>query len=208
MVQQIVFIILALVIAVCSVLAVTSKRVIRAATYLLFVLLATSGLFLMLNYHFLFAVQVLVYAGGIMVLFIMAIFLTHQPGRYLSRKANWKVTTSALLAVAGLALCGVIIVRNVSCTFRVVTDHEISMHTIGQALLGTEKYQFLLPFEAISLLLLACIIGAIMIARKDKGVKEMEKVEKSAQGVSNGASEENAKGVNNAPSGNKELENK
>ena len=51
------------------------------------------------------------------------------------------------------------------------------MHSIGQALLGTEKYQFLLPFEAISLLLLACIIGAIMIARKDKGVKEIEKVE-------------------------------
>ncbi|HHU95922.1 MAG TPA: NADH-quinone oxidoreductase subunit J [Petrimonas sp.] len=177
MVQQIVFIILALVIAVCSVLAVTSKRVIRAATYLLFVLLATSGLFLMLNYHFLFAVQVMVYAGGIMVLFIMAIFLTHQPGKSVPTKASWKVTSSALLAVAGLLLCGVIIVRNVVCAFRVVTDHEISMHSIGQALLGTEKYQFLLPFEAISLLLLACIIGAIMIARKDKGVKEIEKVE-------------------------------
>ena len=95
MVQQIVFIILALVIAVCSVLAVTSKRVIRAATYLLFVLLATSGLFLMLNYHFLFAVQVMVYAGGIMVLFIMAIFLTHQPGKSVPTKASWKVTSSA-----------------------------------------------------------------------------------------------------------------
>ncbi|MGI6573609.1 MAG: NADH-quinone oxidoreductase subunit J [Fermentimonas sp.] len=177
MVQQIVFIILALVIAVSSILAVTSKRVIRAATYLLFVLLATSGLFLMLNYHFLFAVQVMVYAGGIMVLFIMAIFLTHQPGKDLGRKASWKIKTSALSAVAGLTLCGIIIVKNVSHVFRVVTVHEISMHAIGQALLGTEKYQFLLPFEAISLLLLACIIGAIMIARKDKGVKEIEKVE-------------------------------
>lgn len=177
MVQQIVFIILALVIAVCSVLAVTSKRVIRAATYLLFVLLATSGLFLMLNYHFLFAVQVMVYAGGIMVLFIMAIFLTHQPGRDLGRKENWKIKTAALLAFAGLTLCGIIIIRNLSCAFRVVTNHEISIREIGQALLGAEKYQFLLPFETISLLLLACIIGAIMIARKDKGVEETEKVE-------------------------------
>jgi len=107
----------------------------------------------------------------------MAIFLTHQPGKRVATKSSWKVTSSALLAVAGLVLCGVIIVRNLSCAFCVVTEHEISMHTIGQALLGTEKYQFLLPFEAISLLLLACIIGAIMIARKDRGVKEIEKVE-------------------------------
>lgn len=112
-----------------------------------------------------------------MVLFIMAIFLTHQPGKRVATKASWKVTSSALLAVTGLLLCGVIIVRNVACAFRVVTAHEVSMQTIGQALLGTEKYQFLLPFEAISLLLLACIIGAIMIARKDRGVKEIEKVE-------------------------------
>ena len=43
---------------------------------------------------------------------------------------------------------------------------EIDMKTIGFALLGTEKYQYMLPFEAISVLLLACIIGGIMIARK------------------------------------------
>ena len=91
MLQQIIFYILALVIAVFSVLAVTSKRVIRSATFLLLVLLATAGLFLMLNYHYLFAVQVTVYAGGIMVLFIMAIFLTHKPGDEFITKMSWKV---------------------------------------------------------------------------------------------------------------------
>jgi NADH-quinone oxidoreductase subunit J len=45
-------------------------------------------------------------------------------------------------------------------------DREINMKVIGHALMGTEKYQYLLPFEILSILLLACIIGGILIARK------------------------------------------
>ncbi len=71
MAEQIIFYLLAAVIALFSVLAVTAKRIIRSAIYLLLVLLATAGLFLMINYHFLFTVQVSVYAGGIMIMFIM-----------------------------------------------------------------------------------------------------------------------------------------
>lgn len=171
MAEQIIFSILAIVIALFSVLAVTSKRIIRSAIYLLFVLLATAGLFLMLNYHFLFAVQVTVYAGGIMVLFIMAIFLTHRPGEVAGRRTNWKIKSSALLSFGGLILCGYIIINNVTRIYNYVKISEIQMTEIGHAMLGTGKYQFLLPFEAISLLLLACIIGAIMIARKEKNVE-------------------------------------
>ena len=57
MAEQIIFYILAALIAIFSVLAVTSKRIIRSATYLLFVLLGTAGLYLLLGYHYLFAVQ-------------------------------------------------------------------------------------------------------------------------------------------------------
>ncbi len=148
-------------------LAVTSKKVIRSATYLLFVLLATAGLFLMLDYHYLFAVQVTVYAGGIMVLFIMAIFLTHKPGSLVRFKMNWKVTMSALLAGAGLILTGFIIVKNVTRVYNYVASSELRMNELGTVMMGTEKYQYLLPFEVISVLLLACIIGAILIARKE-----------------------------------------
>lgn len=66
--QLIVFIVLALFIAVCSVLAVTTSRILRAATYLLFVLFGTAGIYFQLNYSFLGAVQLLIYAGGITVL--------------------------------------------------------------------------------------------------------------------------------------------
>ncbi|WP_294079002.1 NADH-quinone oxidoreductase subunit J [Proteiniphilum sp. UBA5384] len=171
MLEQIIFSILAIAIALFSVLAVTSKRIIRSAIYLLFVLLATAGLFLMLNYHFLFAVQVTVYAGGIMVLFIMAIFLTHKPGKIVERRTNLKIISSILLSGGGLILCGYIILRNVTRVYNYLKINEINMQDIGRAMMGTEKYQFLLPFEAISLLLLACIIGAIMIARKEKNIE-------------------------------------
>lgn len=171
MTEQIIFSILAIAIALFSVLAVTSKRIIRSAIYLLFVLLSTAGLFLILNYHFLFAVQITVYAGGIMILFIMAIFLTHKPGDIIDRKTNWKIRSSMLLSMGGLILCGHIIIHNVTRTFQYVKEYEIKMQDIGHAMLGTGKYQFLLPFEAISLLLLACIIGAIVIARKEKNVE-------------------------------------
>lgn len=174
MAEQIIFYILALVIAVCSVLAVTSKKVIRSATYLLFVLLATAGLFLILNYHYLFAVQVTVYAGGIMVLFIMAIFLTHKPGDEFITRMSWKVRSSVLLAVAGLLLCGYIIVENVTRVYNYVKASELDMKDLGISMMGTEKYQYLLPFEVISVLLLACIVGAILIARKEKNVEETE----------------------------------
>ena len=174
MAEQIIFYILALVIAVFSVLAVTSKRVIRSATFLLLVLLATAGLFLMLNYHYLFAVQVTVYAGGIMVLFIMAIFLTHKPGDEFITKMSWKVRSSAILAIAGLLLCGYIIVENVTRVYNYMKSSEMKMQEIGTAMMGTAKHQYLLPFEVISLLLLACIIGAILIARKEKPAGETD----------------------------------
>ena len=167
MAEQIIFYILAIVIAVFSVLAVTSSRVIRSATFLLFVLLATAGLFLLLNYHYLFAVQITVYAGGIMVLFIMAIFLTHKPGDQFATKMSWKVRSSAVLAIGGLLLCGYIIVENVTRVFNYVKGSEIKMQDLGIAMMGTEKHQYLLPFEVISVLLLACIVGAILIARKE-----------------------------------------
>ncbi|MBP1638201.1 MAG: dehydrogenase subunit [Bacteroidetes bacterium] len=167
MAEQIIFYILAIVIVVFSILSVTSKLVIRSATYLLFVLLATAGLYLLLNYHYLFAVQVGVYAGGIMVLFIMAIFLIHKPGLKIQERMSWKVKSSAALSLLGILLSGYIIVKNVAKAVGYVKGDELKMQDLGQTMMGSAKYQYLLPFEVISVLLLACIVGAILIARKE-----------------------------------------
>ncbi|HAQ64381.1 MAG TPA: NADH-quinone oxidoreductase subunit J, partial [Bacteroidales bacterium] len=74
--NELMFFMLSAVILVFSVLTVTTRKILRAAVYLLFVLVATAGLYFQLNYNFLAAVQLTVYAGGIVVLIIFSILLT------------------------------------------------------------------------------------------------------------------------------------
>ena len=166
MAEQIIFYILAAIIAIFSVMAVSSKRIIRSATYLLFVLLATAGLYLLLGYHYLFAVQIAVYAGGVMVLFIFAILLTNKPGEKVEAELPMRRIAAGITAIAGLAFCAHIIYYNVNKVYTYVAQSEFTPQQLGHTMMGTDKYQYLLPFEAISILLLACIVGAIMIARK------------------------------------------
>ena len=166
MADQIIFWILAAIMAVFSILAVTSKNIIRSATFLLFVLLGTAGLYLLLGFHYLFAVQIAVYAGGIMVLFIFAILLTNRPGENMDTERTYRKIAAGITSFAGLAFCGHIIYWNVNKVYTLLTPKELKVQDIGHTLMGTDKYQYLLPFEFISVLLLACIVGAIMIARK------------------------------------------
>ncbi|MFV0537981.1 MAG: NADH-quinone oxidoreductase subunit J [Dysgonomonas sp.] len=166
MAEQIIFYVLATIIVFSTIMAVTTQKIIRSATFLLFVLLGTAGLYLLLDYHFLMAVQIAVYAGGVMVLFIFAILLTNEPGRDVKFEKPGRMFVAAFVAFAGLGICGHIIFYNVNKFYTYVTQSELQMQDIGMAMMGTDKYQYLLPFEAISILLLACIIGGIMIARK------------------------------------------
>ena len=76
----IMYLITALAIVIFSVLAVTTRKILRAATYLLFTLFATAAIYFQLDYEFLGAVQIAVYAGGIVVLFVFSILLTSHPG--------------------------------------------------------------------------------------------------------------------------------
>jgi len=166
----IIFYTLAALIAVSSILAVSSKRMLRAATFLLFSLTGTAGLYLFLNYHFLAVVQLSVYTGGILILFIFAILLTKP---VMDNETEVRTKKRTLLGMA-TALVGLAITTFVTLKFTIsyadnptiTGDHEINMKVIGHALMGTDKYQYLLPFEALSILLLTCIIGGILIARK------------------------------------------
>lgn len=163
--ELVVFYILAAVIIVFSILTVTTRRILRSATYLLFVLFATAGIYFQLNYSFLGAVQLTIYAGGIIVLYVFSILLTSPDGDMAAYLPRGKFFAGLLASLAGAVLCIFITLSHTFPASRFVPG-EIDMKTIGFALLGTGKYQYMLPFEAISVLLLACIIGGIMIARK------------------------------------------
>ena len=163
--ELIVFTVLALFIGVSAILAVTTRRILRAATYLLFVLFGTAGIYFQLNYAFLGSVQLLIYAGGITVLYVFSILLTSVQGSKGDRLGRGKFFAGLCATLAGLALCLFITLKN---RFLAVGSlpGELDVKEIGYSLLSSGKYGYVLPFEAISLLLLACIVGGIMIARK------------------------------------------
>lgn len=167
----ILYFVVAAVIAVFSVLTVTSRKILRAATYLLFVLLGTAVFYFQLGYEFLGGVQIAVYAGGIMVLFVFAIVLTHRPDDKAPLLSSHKEALGIIMALCATALLlGVIftmpLINGLSLTECISSGKEITMHEIGNAFVGSGRYQYLLPFEAISILLLACIIGGVTVARK------------------------------------------
>ena len=160
----IVYGIIVLAIVVFSILSVTSRKILRAATYLLFALISTAALYFSLGYEFLGAVQLAVYAGGILVLFVFSILLTSKPGSNaepLVSKKRWLGITAAVASVSVYALVAFFADKAAN-----IMPLRVDMNAIGHALLGTEKFEYLLPFEAVSVLLLACIIGGIVIARK------------------------------------------
>ena len=161
----IVFAVLALFIVVSSILAVTTKRILRAATYLLFVLFGTAGIYFQLNYSFLGAVQLLIYAGGITVLYVFSILLTSSEGDQAEKLKKGKFRAGRAATRAALGICLFVMLKHKFLS--PVFEHgELPVREIGHALMSAEKYGYVLPFEVISVLLLACIIGGIMIARK------------------------------------------
>jgi NADH-quinone oxidoreductase subunit J len=164
---QIMFYIFSAIILVFSVLTVTSRRILRSATYLLFVLIATAGLYFMLNFQFLAAVQLTLYAGGIVVLIIFSILLTSHISQKFEPIGKLKMIASALATTAGAILTITVLLQY---QFEATSEAaiEVNMETIGLSLLSYEKEGFVLPFEVISILLLAAMIGAIVIAKKSK----------------------------------------
>lgn len=162
------FYLFASIIVVFSILTVTSRRILRSAVFLLFVLIATSAFYFMLRYTFLAAAQLALYAGGIVVLIIFSILLTSHISERFKQIEFRKALFSALLAVAGAALSIVTLLQFDFKQKATSTMDEVPMRDIGLSLMNYGKGGFVLPFEVISILLLAAMFGAIVIAKKKK----------------------------------------
>jgi len=169
--NQIMFAIFAILIVVFSIFTVTSRRILRAAVSLFFVLLSTAGLYFMLNYQFLAAVQLTLYAGGIVVLIIFSILLTSQISHKFQFVELKKTIFSAIAAIAG-AIIVITTILTYSFEADTAASTEVNMRVIGNSLLGTGDNGYVLPFEVISILLVAAMIGAIVIAKKGSPEKE------------------------------------
>ena len=153
MANLVVFCILAVVILGSALLCVMTKRIMRAATFMLFVLFGVAGLYFLLDYTYLGAAQIAVYAGGVTMIYVFAIQL---------------VSKRTLQGLIERVKCSRMLFLKNKFIFAggLLPDAEVPMKQIGHALVGSEKYQYVLPFEFISVFLLACIIGGLVVSRK------------------------------------------
>ena len=167
MITEALFYLFAATVLTFAVLAVTTRRILRAAVYLLFVLIATAVIYFIADFYFLAAVQILVYVGGIVVVIIFSILLTSHLDQRLEKPSALKVLFTTIAIIFGAIVTSYTISGyNFQANGKAPADTSVS--TIGKQLLNYGDNGYVLPFEVISILLLAAMIAAIAIAKRDK----------------------------------------
>ncbi|MDQ4004833.1 MAG: NADH-quinone oxidoreductase subunit J [Actinomycetota bacterium] len=158
--QESIFTVLAVVGTGAAVRLVTARNVVHAALFLVVSLATVAGVYLLLAAEFVAWVQVLIYVGAIVVLLLFGLMLTRAP---IGREAldNQQRVVSAIVATGILAGLSVLVwdsFRDARIDLGPTTTHDI----------GTNLFEsFVLPFEVVSFLLLAALVGAIVLARRE-----------------------------------------
>ena len=160
---EFIFYLIALSACVFASLTVISRDIFHSAIWLAMTLLSIAGIYFYLDAEFLGVIQILVYVGGIITLFIFAIKLTAKIGDITVRQANEQVLVSSIASLVLLYLL-----------FNIIGSHPwaklppeakaISLKELGRSLMTG----YVLPFEFISLILLAAMVGAIVVGRVKK----------------------------------------
>jgi NADH-quinone oxidoreductase subunit J len=141
---------------------VLSKNLFHAVLWLALALTGTAGVFLLLDAEFLAAVQLLLYAGGIVTIVVFAIVVTeHLVGERISQTSR-RIGGGAIVAAGVLALIVSAIARQPLALVRPAMPEDLT-RTIGETVLT----RFVLPFELLAVLMLAALMGAIYFARPD-----------------------------------------
>ncbi len=164
----IIFYIIAFVMIIAAIGVATLKNIFHAALLLVMTLFCVAAVYILLSAEFLAAVQVLIYVGAVSVLLIFAVMLTSQLTNYNIKQSNEQSLPALLVSVCFIVIVIFAIVTNLKVGgFPLVENPEIggsNTAVLGELLMR----DFLLPFEVVSVLLLAALIGAIVIAKKDK----------------------------------------
>ena len=164
-----VFLLIAVPTVAAAFFVVTAKNVVRAVLALVVTLAGTAALFLMLGAEFVGWTVVLVYIGAVVILFLFGIMITRAPiGRDSARLDHKRRWPAALIALATF----VTIVWSTTAFFgdEMIGDGVQRASDLGEDLFN----RFVIPFEAVSFVLLAALIGAIVLARKDPEQEEEE----------------------------------
>ena len=163
MIQGLPFYILSVLSIFSALMVVVSRKPVHSVLYLIFCFFTIGGHYLLLNAQFLFAVHLIVYAGAIMVLFLFALMFINMNKEAEPHKSN-------LLKIAATVCSGILLLlivaatKDVSITSVANSNPDIgSVKNLGKILYTT----YLLPFELTSILLLAAMVGAVMLGKKE-----------------------------------------
>jgi NADH-quinone oxidoreductase subunit J len=170
MTQQIIFYAFALLITLCSVMVIASRNPISSAIFLVGDLFLLAGLYALMEAHFIAAIQVLVYAGAIVVLFIFVIMLLNLgPNRSFSIRISPPEVGMMLLTIIGFFIIAVMMVgREPAGMIGDMTAESIEKAGGNTYVLGMLLFtKYLWPFELASILILLAIVASIVIAKKD-----------------------------------------
>ena len=160
--QDALFYIFAALALICGVMIIVSRNPVNSAMFLVLTIAFLAGLFVLLEAFFLAAIQILVYAGAVMVLFLFVIML-------LDLKAEELRHIKLLGVIGGAVSVGTILVIFVKCLHSThlsatrAPDFKAGTVELGHLLFS----QYLLPFEIISILLLVAMVGVILLSKKD-----------------------------------------
>lgn len=160
MTATVLFYIFAIMSGAAAIGVVVSRNIVRMAVWLLFTLLGVGGLYFLLNSEFLAAVQLVVYAGGTLILIIFGVMLTSKsPFSHYEAKPAEVVIAISLGAVLLISL--ILGIRRTTFHHQPLEPERYPVDLLGQTLLG----DYLIPFELASVLLLAVMIGAAYLAK-------------------------------------------
>ena len=160
--QNVVFGILAAVMIISAWKVVTTQNVVRAVLYLVVVLAGAGAQYLLLAQEFIFVVQVIVYIGAVVVLFLFGTMLTRAP---IGRDVDLDNDQRWLAALTSLLLLGVM----VGVLSNGFSDTELDIKSVQRTadVANSMFGPYIIPFEVVSILLLAALVGAIAMARRD-----------------------------------------
>ncbi len=160
---DIVFALLAAVAIVAALAVVTTKQVVHAALWLVVALGAVAGCYLVMTAEFVAWMQVLIYLGAVVVLLLFGMMLTRAPIGPSDDLTGTNRVAALLAAVAVTAVLGVLVVDAYASTMIDVSGQPSTASVMGEALF---RY-WVLPFEALSVLLLSALVGAIALSKTD-----------------------------------------
>jgi NADH-quinone oxidoreductase subunit J len=162
--QEYAFVVLALIGTVTAVRVVTARNVVRAALYLVITLASVGAIYLLLGSEFVGWVQILIYVGAIVILFLFGLMLTKAP---IGREALDNQSRGLAVLVGLAVFAGLVFLIQDAFHWG---DPKIELAKAGTEMVGESIFRdYVLPFEAVSFVLLAALIGAIVLSRKDEG---------------------------------------